>query len=132
MLLVMELMEEDLFHAISSDVTGNADSALYFFRFTTSFSSVAVKLGRWLVVQHVRIGVRSNEAWCSNAPVVIILSQGTYNSPSPSDKGLMIFQLLALVSRLSSLLMQTALSFGDANVGQTRSPVCQERGGHLM
>jgi hypothetical protein len=32
MLLVMELMEEDLFHAISSDTTGRADSALYFFR----------------------------------------------------------------------------------------------------
>lgn len=33
MLLVMELMEEDLFHAISSDATGRADSALYYFKY---------------------------------------------------------------------------------------------------
>ena len=33
MMLVMELMEEDLFHAIANDATGSGDSVLWNFRY---------------------------------------------------------------------------------------------------
>ena len=38
MMLVMELMEEDLFHAIANDNTGSGDSVLWHFRYLVTDS----------------------------------------------------------------------------------------------
>ena len=40
MMLVMELMEEDLFHAIANDATGSGDSVLWNFRQYTHCSKL--------------------------------------------------------------------------------------------